>query len=179
MAQLIAKDVFCDPKRAARHFKRALKLDPKNPTYLSVYGWFAVKHDRPKTGLRSLREAFAIAPSNGKVVTRYVKGLQKLGRVSEARRVLQTSRFQNVGSVWFQRLVSDFEFFVLAKKQEAERRRDVAPVEPLCILPFPAREASDASNEEIPDTYRLDRAAVLRAPHLSAMKRHPDQRHAQ
>ncbi len=179
MAKLLAKDVFCDPKRAARHFKLALKLDPNNPKFLSAYGSFAIRNDRRKTGLTLLREAFAIAPTNAKVVTRYVQGLQKLDRFTEARQVLKVSRFRLGKCVWFENLARDVEYSVLAKKQRAERQPDVSAEEPFCVLPFPARETKSEPAEELPESYRLDRPSVLSGPHLSAMKRRPDQRHAQ
>lgn len=179
MARLTAVDFHGDPARAAYHYRQALKLDPKNPFYLSAFGIFALRNGKRKIALVALRRAYRLSPDNPTVLRRYIKALQVLHHLTEAREVLLSARFRLGQMGWFQKMHADFQFFVLHHRQKLRQRRQAhLRNDLLCLLPFPELETCAATAEPVP-VLRIDGPAVLPAPHMKTASRRPDQRHAQ
>jgi tetratricopeptide (TPR) repeat protein len=179
MARLAEADVHCDPRRACTHYRQALRLDPLNARYLSAYGLFALKNDRPRTALGALRRAFRLSPESQLVLRRYLKVLKQLQRAAEGRRVLRTRRFRLGQEAWFVQLERDFQFFLLHRRQQAQRRQaKEAPVEARSTLQFPTLCQAEECVKEV-EFLREDAPAVLPAPHLPLPRRQPGQRYAQ
>src|SRR5687768_1273406 len=68
MAAAVADDEAGNPLRALEHFRRALELDPDNPTYLCDHGRHALDISEVQEGLKSLRRAAELAPDDADVL---------------------------------------------------------------------------------------------------------------
>jgi len=178
MARLIEKDYHCDPKRAKVHFLRALRLEPKNSRYLSGFGMYSIHFGCRDRGLRALRKAYRLDPDNALVMKRYIKVLQQLHLLKEARRVLLASRFRLGKHEWFQQLFNEHQHTVIRLRQKKNRQTEPLETVSPRILPFLPKTDSDPATKEI-EGYRIDGPDVLPAPHLPLRLRRPDQRHAQ
>jgi Flp pilus assembly protein TadD len=82
----------CD-RRAAGWFRKAVGLEPGNPTYRAAYGRAAVRCGRVKVGARELLAAAAAAPGDVAAVRVVVDGLLAARKFAAARRVLTKARF--------------------------------------------------------------------------------------
>jgi tetratricopeptide (TPR) repeat protein len=179
MARLVEADVHCDSGRAREHYRKALRLDPNNPRYLSGYGLFALDSGRPRTALALLRRAHRLSPDHPQVLRRYLTALQKMHRFGEAREVLEQSRFRLGKKGWFAKLRLDCQFAALHHRQHAGARDQTGPAEEQpCLLPFPQATALEPPKAGF-EYVRSDRPSVLATPHLKGRRIRPDQRHAQ
>ncbi len=178
MGRLAEADLQCDPRRALRHYRQALLLDPRNPRYLSAYGLFALRNDRPRVALAALRRAYRLSPDHPVVLKRYLKVLRRLRRLQEARQVLRTCRFRLGNAEWFVRLEQNFQFFALRLQQHQQARQArEAGDERLTVLPFLAtRPESDPAGDF--EFLRTDGPTVLPTPHLPLRKRRRGERYA-
>ncbi len=111
----------CD-RKAARAFRRAVRLEPQNPLYRAAYGRATVRCGRLKAGVRDLLAAAEAAPADAAVTRLVVEGLLCGGRLAAARRVLQRCRFlrpadRDLAGLW------DRLRFEAARRHQAEQGR--------------------------------------------------------
>ncbi len=140
LGKLSKADIYCDSQRAMDHFHNALRQDPRNVRYLTAFGIICCQQGRPGMALKSMRLAYRIQPEAPIVLRRYIKVLQQLRRLAEAKNILDSVYFRLAKKPWFQKLRSDFQFFVLhhrQKSQSKEVQEEFAEEEP-CLLTFPS-----------------------------------------
>jgi tetratricopeptide (TPR) repeat protein len=136
---------------AARHYRRALELDPEQADCLAEAGLLACRTGHAEEGLRQLREAVGLEPDRPELLTQLVRGLRLAGRWDEARRELRAALFRHPRDRRFRRLWDDFQFQQLRREQRAARRpvkgaADDGPV----LLPFtPAPKAAGKGEPKI------------------------------
>jgi Tfp pilus assembly protein PilF len=136
MALAVARDPHADPQRAARHFRKSLRIDPEQPGCRSAYGALALRLGQTEEGLGSLRRAVEFAPQNVRALRRLVKGLEAARQFDEARRALQTALFLNAGDHRFRRLLENYQFRRLCREQAESRERRTDAESAPAILPF-------------------------------------------
>jgi Tfp pilus assembly protein PilF len=160
---------------AAAHYRRAVELDPEDADRLAEFGLFAVRLGETDEGLGHLRRAVELKPDCPSVLGKLVKGLRWAGRTDEARSELRAALFRNPRDRRFRQLESDFQFRLLARRQQQERKRrekavaDEGPV----LLPLVPRPAGNRP------AVRHDGPAAVPAPHSARKPRITDQRNVQ
>jgi tetratricopeptide (TPR) repeat protein len=82
----------CD-RRAAKRFRKACRLEPKNALYRAAFGRAAVRCDAVKIGVRELLAAADVAPGDVAVLHVAIDGLLEAGRTGTARRILNRASF--------------------------------------------------------------------------------------
>ena len=86
-----------NPRRAYRHYRRAVHLEPGQPLYSSAYALMRIrlrgnkKRTVDRDALRRLRNAFVAEPDDPDIVYNYVSGLMEMGRDPEAEIALHKS----------------------------------------------------------------------------------------
>jgi len=181
MATALSGDDKADRQRAAEHYRKSLHLDPEQPNCLSEFGLFALRRGQTEEGLRCLRRAVELAPTNPKVVRKLVEGLREEDRTEEARRVLQAALFRNSRDPRFRRLWNEFQFQQLHQEQQRRRQNALAAAEdpgPV-LLPFvrPAAETVPARSRR--KIIRHDTPSPPSPPHAPRPEGMPNQRRAQ
>ncbi|HXG12496.1 MAG TPA: tetratricopeptide repeat protein [Gemmataceae bacterium] len=176
MATAVEAEDTGDPRRAARHYRRALQLEPDRPDCLVDYGLLNLREGRTEAGLTCLRRAVELAPGDAEVVGKLATALTAAGRSEEARAVLRAALFRNPRDGRFRRLWDEFQFRRLVRRQKEARRqkRREAAAGPV-LLPF-VRPAFPAG---CPRILRPDGLAPVPAPHGPRLFQLSDQRHAQ
>lgn len=162
MGAAVDADDEADKKRALKHYRRSLRLDPDQPTCLVDYGLLCVELGRTEAGLRALRRAVRLRPDDPEVIGAAVEAMCELDHAGEAQRLLLLARFRNARDGRFQKLWNDFQFQQARTTQAAKRggRRSKAG-EPV-LLPFarPTTLPTEAGKR-----VRRDRPAPLPKPH--------------
>ncbi len=79
-----------DP-RALAHAEQAQKLAPNDAVINDTLGWILVHQGKPASGLRYLRNAHALASTNGEIRYHIAAALDALGRRDEARLEIQAA----------------------------------------------------------------------------------------
>jgi Flp pilus assembly protein TadD len=82
----------CD-RRAARRFRKAMALDPKQPRYAAALGRALVRINRVRAGVKWLTIAAAGAPADAAVLAVVIDGLCDAGREKLAAKVATQARF--------------------------------------------------------------------------------------
>jgi tetratricopeptide (TPR) repeat protein len=149
-----------DRARAARHYAKAAKLEPKHGGYLRDHGLCLAALGKRGKALRQLRRAHETDPDDLDNLRALALLLAELDREAAARRVLRLAAFRhqnprNQSSSAYQRVCQLVGFAVLRRRQEAEQRFVRLTLdEPAVILPFsaPAR----------PTPTRRDNGMILR-----------------
>jgi Tfp pilus assembly protein PilF len=179
MATALEQDDHADPLRAARFYRRALRLDPEQPRCQAEYGLLALRLGDTEKGLAALRRAADLAPDDADVLGLVVEGLCEEGCTEEAHGLLLAARFRHACDGQFQRLWNDFRFRQLHEEQEAARR--AAPASGLTdagamVLPFvrPAGPVVPGAGRRI----RRDPAATLPPPRLAGFARRAGRKQA-
>jgi Tfp pilus assembly protein PilF len=179
MATAIDAEDTGDPQRAARHYRRALQLDPNRPECLLDYGLFNLREGRTEAGLTCLRRAVELAPEEPETLGRLADGLIQAGREDEARTALQAALFRHPRDARFRQLWSDFQFHQRAREQRAARgkkMRETVAEEPV-LLPFGLAERTAGPVRVGSRVVRSDGPAPTpQGPHTA---RRSNRRHAQ
>jgi tetratricopeptide (TPR) repeat protein len=162
-----------DLRRADKHFRKSLQLNPKPSPRLSEAGLLAVRLGRVEQGLALLRQAVAAAPDDVDALRALVKGLRLGARPAEARAAIRAGLFRNSRDPRFRRLWDEYRFRRLRRRQQREGRAPEVDVPPV-LLPFcrPAATVADAST-------RLDGPATVAPPHKPRTTRRADHRSVQ
>jgi Flp pilus assembly protein TadD len=142
---------------ATRMFRKATRLDPKDPNFRVAFGRAAVRTARSKRGVREILEAAALAPGDIGVIRVAVSGLLEAGRFDDAAAVLNRAKFlcyesaaiREIGNL-FQRL--RFETARCIQRENTRQRLDAdfATEGGRVVLPFvrianPIEAAEDCS----------------------------------
>lgn len=167
------KDPHGDDSRAMRRFRKASRLEPKNPLYRACHGRSAVRNDRVKAGVRAMVQAANDCPESLPVVRVAVGGLIEAGRVSAARRVLTKARFRHPGNRELAGLWERTRFEAARLQQYTSKTQDAefATEGDVSTLPFVRLVTSDRG----PGcgtgcgTIRLDLVSKSR-PHLARLR---------
>ena len=144
-----------DLQRAARHYAKALKLDPEDAVYCRDFGLCLVTLGKNRTGLARLRQAYDLDPDDLDTLRALALHLVDMDRDLEARRVLAAAAFRHKGSPAYQQVHRLVGFAMARRQQDASRQAvRLTSHEPPKILPFlaPVRPAAD----------RLPRGTILR-----------------
>jgi tetratricopeptide (TPR) repeat protein len=148
----------CD-RRAARRFRRAVRLDPRQPKYAAALGRALVRTNRVRAGVKWLTIAAAGAPADATVLAVVIDGLCDAGRERLAAKLATQARFLAPGDRAVRKLWDDARYAAASAGQSrvaADGRR--GPV----LLPF-LRVVGDGV------TVRRDEASRP-APHLGRLR---------
>ncbi|MCI0684720.1 MAG: tetratricopeptide repeat protein [Gemmataceae bacterium] len=137
LAVAVEDDPNGDPKRAAVHYRRALRLDPDHADYQCDYGLYAIRNGKTRAGVTALRRAARLAPDEPAILSRVVDGLRQAGRAGEAKQLLRAALFRHPRDRRFRDLWIRHQFDVLhAAQNQANDRYATVGDEPV-ILRFP------------------------------------------
>ncbi len=104
----------CDPygcdRRAAARYKRAAEMAPKQARFVAAYGRALVRIDRVSRGVKLLREAARLAPTDAAVLRVVLDGLADAGRADEALATIARVRFQARTNAELRKLLADAKF---------------------------------------------------------------------
>jgi Tfp pilus assembly protein PilF len=166
MAVACKADNRGDLKRAARHYRLALELEPENKTWLGEFGLLGIQLGWTEEALICLRRACELAPDDPVPLSRLVQGLCQAGQAEEAERELRIVLFRNGRDLRFARLLRDFQFQQLRQRQELERlnAEQMSPADGPVLLPFVRVARAEPAEEPIPTILRRDEAGPLTRP---------------
>jgi tetratricopeptide (TPR) repeat protein len=124
-------------EEAAERYRQALRCDPDNLDVLTELGLLCVRLGQPEEGLKHLRRAVELRPTDPETLGKLVKGLRLAGRSEEARTEIRGAMFRNPRDGRFKQLWNGFQFRMLRREQAHQRQvtRNVAVAEPV-LLPF-------------------------------------------
>jgi Tfp pilus assembly protein PilF len=124
-------------KRAARHFRKAVELDPSEAMYAADYGLCLLELGRRTAGLKQLRKAVELAPDEIEYCQDLAMKLMECGQPIEARRVALAALFRQPHNTQARKLWNDIRFHEARMDQKRELRvwRVDGPETP-AILPF-------------------------------------------
>jgi tetratricopeptide (TPR) repeat protein len=167
MAVACQADNRGDLKRAARHFRRALELEPENTTWLGEFGLLGVQLGWTDEALVCLRRACELAPDDPEPLSRLVQGLCQAGQPEQAERELRLMLFRKGRDLRFVRLWRDFQFQQLRQRQELDRlnAERMGPSEEPVLLPFVRVARAEPAGDAVPTILRRDEAGPLTRPH--------------
>ncbi len=176
MGTAVEGDARADPERALEHYRRSLKSDPDQPQCLGKCGLLAVRQGQTEEGLRCLRRAVELAPTDPAPLEQMVRGLRLADQPDEARRALRVALFRNPRDARFRRLWDGARFQEVRRAQESERRRAgrACPDDGPVLLPF-----RPTASGPRPKVVRQDGPSPIQPPHTGRKGRLSDQRHAQ
>lgn len=160
LAQAIEEDPKGDVEKALQHYRRALRADGDQPSYLGAFGRLAVELGKDEEGTQALRRAAELAPDDPDVILLVVDGLGAI-QPDEAQAILRLSLFRNPRNSRFRKLWSDFQFQRLRAVQEASHSPPCLDEGPT-VLPFVPRIAGDGKQAR----WRRHPAGAPR-PHLT------------
>jgi Flp pilus assembly protein TadD len=162
------RDPRGNPRRALRHYRRAVELEPENAGWRCDLGHLALRLDRTEEAVAELRKAAKLAPDAPDVLESVTDGLADAGRPNEARSLLRAARFRHRRDRRFEGLWNRFQFLELRARQ---MRRPALPIlRPVSavpdVIPF---DRGDRPENPVPvagGIVRFDLAARP-APHLA------------
>jgi tetratricopeptide (TPR) repeat protein len=126
----------CD-RRAARHYRKAVKLNASSPLYRAALGRALVRIDDTQAGVNVLRRAAEAAPADAEVLGIVAEGLREAGEADLAFELLSKARFlaptdTTVRDLWFRT-----RFDVIAQNQKGTRTAAArTPTAPTRVVPF-------------------------------------------
>jgi tetratricopeptide (TPR) repeat protein len=182
MAVAWAADEKGDRRRAADHYRQALRLDSDQPHCLSEFGLLALEIGQTEEGFQCLFRAAELAPNDSLVVGRLAEGLVQEDRIDEARRALQAALFRNSRDARFRKLWNDFQFQQLQQQQQrgGYTNDGADDAEGPTLLPFVRGAVPQAGAAPGPaKIIRCDGPAAPAAPHKTGRRGLPRRRHAQ
>lgn len=169
LAVALEDDPNADPLRALNHYKRCLKLDPKNPHYWCDFAFAACNAGQQEQGLKALRKANRLAPDDAEVLSLVVRGLCGEGCEEEARQLLKAALFRNPRNFRFRGLWNRFQFDLLFERQQKRTApKEQTNVVKTLILPFQPKQGEMKLGGR---SFRLDGPATLKGPTVAATKR--------
>jgi Tfp pilus assembly protein PilF len=122
MATALQQQETPDLRRAARHYRKAVGLDPEQPAYVADFGLCLLELGKATTGLRLLRQAVELAPDDVDYVRDLAMKLLDLGRAVEARQVALTALFRQPRNADLRKLWNDLRFCQARTQQQEEVR---------------------------------------------------------
>jgi Tfp pilus assembly protein PilF len=171
-----------DPKGSHRlslkHYRRAVELDSENAFYHADAGLFAVSNGQVELGLRWLRTAAKLAPSDPEVVGDVVRVLQEQGHGDEAHELARSALFRNSRDPRFVRLWNDCRFQEVHRHQQQIKSRQVvraAATEAPNLLSFHKLTVMTPTGRKL---LRRDGASARPTPHMLRLGRQLDKKHA-
>jgi tetratricopeptide (TPR) repeat protein len=169
------RDPRGNPRRALKHYRRAVELDPARPGWMCDYGQVALRLDRTVEALTALRKAAELAPNDADILEWVADGLAEAGEMNEAAELLRAARFRNPRNPQFETLWNRFRFF--QARAEQQPRASVPLLRPFTapeILPFDTARLPDPRSASGGGVLRFD-AAARPKPHFGrrAARRDP------
>lgn len=160
----------CD-RRAARRFRRAVQLDPKQPRYAAALGRSLVRTNRVNSGVKWLTVAAAGAPADAAILTVVIDGLCDAGRPKLARKLVGIARFLAPADRAVHKLWDDVRYAeAAARGKSAHPSVNRSPE----FLPF-IRVVRDDSVSTVVGGGVVRRDVVSRpAPHLGRLRAYRD-----
>jgi Flp pilus assembly protein TadD len=149
----------CD-ERAARRFRKATRLDPRNAVYWAALGRAAVRVNRVIYGVRAIRKAVALAPTDPAVLAVVVEALRDASRPRLAWKFICRARFLAPSEVSLRRLSDRVKF-----DQACGRQQRVHLTGTPSVLPF-VRVVSPCGASRV---VRRDGGSTA-APHIGRLK---------
>lgn len=144
----------CD-RRAARRFREAVKLNPREAKYVAALGRALVRINRVRAGVKHLRTAAELAPNNAVVLKVVVDGMCDANRAVEAARIVTKARFLAPADAKLRRLADDLRYSVAQQAQRRGAKVGAGPV----ALPFLRIEGGtvrrDSGSRTVPHLGRL------------------------
>ncbi|MBI3408114.1 MAG: tetratricopeptide repeat protein [Planctomycetes bacterium] len=176
MAIAVDDDPEANAERAGRFYRRALALDPENPTYLCEYGQNLVEWGKVEKGLKLMRRAVDCSPDDLLMVSALAEALRVTGDAEDAERCLRLAMFRNSQDRRFRELWEDHQFQVLHTRQQAALTK-MQPTDGPVLLPFAATDEvrSDTSDGK---TIRVDGPSTLPGPKRPARRGSSSRRNA-
>jgi tetratricopeptide (TPR) repeat protein len=129
-----SQDPEGDAHKAARHYRRALKLSPQLARCRGELGLVLLRLGEPEEGLELLREAAEQAAGDAGAAGRLVKGLLLCGRPDEAMAAVRAALFRAPRCARLRKLWIDLQLAALRRDREtsAASQREPGAV----VLPF-------------------------------------------
>lgn len=155
-----------DPQRAARHYAKAARLDPRNAGYRRDYGLCLAALGKPQASLKQLRLAYDLNPDDLDSLRALALLLAELDREAAARRLLKSAAFRHQHASAYQQTLQLVEFTLARRRQEAEAREVTLVLhEPPVILPFSAPPQRAPKHSTHGMVLRFDRPSTSK-PHV-------------
>jgi tetratricopeptide (TPR) repeat protein len=157
-----------DPKRAIKHYARAVRLAPSVAEYHCDYGLCLFSMAEIEAGLKHLAKAVELDPDTVDYVRHYAMSLVEVDRPEEARRVVLAALFRNSREPRLKGLWQELRFREAQQSQQraqVERRFDLSrPV----LLPLKPRTKSSGGRSVKRDgtIVRIDVPANGTQPHF-------------
>jgi Flp pilus assembly protein TadD len=123
----------CD-ERAARRFRRATRLDPDTATYWASLGRAAMRTNRDRAGLKAIRRAVALAPTDTAVLTIAIEALRDAGRARLAWKVVCRARFLAPTNADLRKLWERVKFDLACSQQKAPRPLGALVLPFVCVV---------------------------------------------
>jgi tetratricopeptide (TPR) repeat protein len=164
LAVTLDLDPEVEPKKAGKHFRKALELKPDEARYWSGYGQICLRIGREKAAYGAFIAAADLAPMDVAIIDEIADGLCFLGKEEDARSVLIAARFRLGHDSELEQLWNRFRFLQLHRDQQAARRRKALAEGEAVVLPF-------VPNNEPRET-TVDEPVILRHDRFSTPKPH-------
>ena len=110
MAVAIEEDQEADRNRAEMYYERVVQLNPEQPAYWADFGSYLFTIDKAKEGLKAIRKAFTLAPTDAEIVGQVAAVLRREGHAEEATTKLRAALFHNHGAQAFRLLWQQHQF---------------------------------------------------------------------
>ena len=121
IGQAFEADPYGCDRRAARRFRRAVKLAPRVARFAAALGRSLVRRNKLAAGVRHLRAAAALAPTDVDVLRVVADGLADAGRPAEAFALVNAARFSAAGGRELAKLAADARFRLAAGPKRTRR----------------------------------------------------------
>lgn len=169
LAVTLDLDPDVEPKKAAKHFRKALELKPDEACYWSGYGQICVRLGKEKAAYGAFIAAADLAPMDVAIIDEIADGLCFLGKEEDARSVLIAARFRLGHDAELEKLWNRFRFLQLHREQQTARRSKALADGEAVILPFvPSKEPRESTDTGDPVILRHDRFSKPK-PHTTRL----------
>jgi Flp pilus assembly protein TadD len=156
----------CD-RRAARRFRKAVKLNPREAKYAAALGRALVRINRVRAGVKYLRTAAELAPSSAVVLKVVADGLCDANRANEAARLVTKARFLAPADAKLRKLADDVRYAVAQQAQRCGGGRKVGAGP--TMLPFLWVETGERGSPNAGGIVRRDTVSRV-APHMGRLR---------
>ena len=156
-------DPDADPRRGWTARRRATRIDSFDSRCWSALGRSGLRIGDRRRALIAFRRAAKLRPERIETLTEVVEGFIALGRLREARAVVNAARFRQPHDAAISGLWARFRFECARREQQAGR--DDSRVERAAILPFVSEALDVEGREATPIIIRTDRRSRP-MPHL-------------
>jgi len=162
-AAAVEGDPKADPRKGLAALRRAICLEPLEPSYWTARGRLAIRAGDMNQARRSFRRAARLHPEKVAVLAEIIDGFVATGCESEARRALIAARFRAPNDAGMAQLWDQFRFDCL-RAEQARAGRGARGAGDM-ILPFPKSVVSSTPVEGPSVVIRADQVSRPR-PHL-------------